>query len=429
MRIAYIIPGSGGSFYCENCVRDIDLVNAIRRLGHDVTVVPMYLPSFVEDSDAESSLPLFYGAINVYLTYRFPVLRKAPLWFTRLLDSPLLLNVAARKAGSTRAASLGELTLSLLSGEEGAHAEELERLVSVLRDDARPDIVHLSNALLLGLVRRIKQETALPVTCLLQDEDTWVDAMDHRSAKLVWGILTERSAEVDAFIPVSQYYADKMQEKMKIPKKRLHVTYYGIELEHYSPAALCLTPPVIGFLSRTSKPQGVELLAEAFIHLKRDKLLHEAKLRIAGGYTGDDRKFIKGLKKRFGQSGVLEDVEFVQGFDRENRIRFLRSLSVLSVPALSGQAFGSYLIEALALGVPVVQPELGGFPELIRETGGGIVYSPNSVEPLTEALRTLLVNPEKAEALGRQGSASVHKKFCIDTTAKRLLRIYSACLA
>ena len=428
MKIAYIIPGSGGTFYCENCLRDIDIVHTIRRLGHEVIVVPMYLPLFPDDSEAGTALPVFYGAINVYLKFKFPLLRKAPAWFSRIFDSPLLLNAAAKKAGSTRAATLGEMTISLLRGDEGEHAEELKRLVQTLRDKVQPDIVHLSNALLLGLVRHIKQGLGVPVTCSLQDEDTWVDAMDCTHAETVWRMMTERALEVDSFFPVSRFYAHKMTNRMGIPQERLHVTYIGLDLECYIPVPLSFNPPVIGFLSRISESQGMGLLAKAFINLKKDSSLRETKLHISGGQTGDDRKFIKNLTKFLKSRGVLKDVEIVHDFDKDSRIKFLSSLTVLSVPVLSEHAFGSYLIEALALGVPVVQPALGAFPELMQETGGGIVYSPNDVDTLTSALKSLLCNQEKAAALGKQGSKAVHEKFGLITMAEHMLDVYQSCL-
>jgi len=427
MRIAYVIPGSGGGFYCENCNRDVDLIRAIRKLGHEVFTIPMYLPSRSEDDTLDPALPIFFGAVSTYLTYRFPFLKRTPSCLSRLLDSPPVLGAAAKRAGSTRAASLGELTLSLLRSEEGPHAPELERMVSWIRDELQPDVLHLSNALLLGLVRRIRQTVPLSVACSLQDEHTWVDVLAPPYDNLVWKELARRAADVDVFTPVSQYYAEEMKAKMSIPDNRIRVNYSGIVLERFSPKPLSFSPPVIGFLSRISKPQGIEVLAEAFIHLKRELGPRNCKLRISGGHTGDDKKTIRRLKSRFRRFGLLEDVEIVPGFGTEDRVKFLRSLTVLSVPVLSGPAFGSYLIEALATGVPVVQPESGAFPELIAETGGGMLYAPNDPASLAGALHELLSNRERAVSLGETGSASVRAKFGIEHTARRMLDIYRTC--
>ena len=65
MKVVHIVPGSGGTFYCQNCVRDTSLVKALRRLGHDVLMVPLYLPIFTDDSNATGDTPVFFDPHNV----------------------------------------------------------------------------------------------------------------------------------------------------------------------------------------------------------------------------------------------------------------------------------------------------------------------------------------------------------------------------
>ena len=156
MKIVHIVPGSGGTFYCENCMRDNALVKALRRMGHDVVMVPLYLPMFADDPELSEDVPVFFGGINVYLQQKLALFRKTPRWLDRLADARWILELAARKAGTTRAAGLGDMTLSMLRGADGNQAKELDRLIKWLAENERPDIVHLSNALLIGLARRIR---------------------------------------------------------------------------------------------------------------------------------------------------------------------------------------------------------------------------------------------------------------------------------
>ena len=51
MKIVHIVPGSGGTFYCQNCMRDNELIKAFKALGHDIYMVPMYLPLSIEDHE------------------------------------------------------------------------------------------------------------------------------------------------------------------------------------------------------------------------------------------------------------------------------------------------------------------------------------------------------------------------------------------
>ncbi|OGV65391.1 MAG: hypothetical protein A3K19_11085 [Lentisphaerae bacterium RIFOXYB12_FULL_65_16] len=424
MNIVHITPSSGRSFYCQNCLRDAALVRALRGLGHDVTLVPMYLPLTGDRGEPLGDAPVFYGAVSLYLEQRLPFLRRAPRWLERCLDSPPLLGWAARKAGSTRAHGLEELTLSMLRGEHGHQVSQLDDLCAWLQQHHKPDVIHLSNALLLGLARQLRQRLGVRVVCSLQDEDVWVDAMEPEAAERIWGIMAERAADVDRFLPVSQHYAEMMARRLRLAPDRLRVVPIGIDLTGFAPAPLSFAPPVIGYLSRMSESLGLGLLAEAFIRLKKDDRFGSLQLKVVGGMTADDRLFVDGMRRRLEEHGTLQDVEFASDFTREGRLAFLSSLSVLSVPVLGGDAFGMYLLEAMAAGVPVVQPRAGAFPEIIEATGGGILYAPNDVRTLTEALQSLLLDPERARALGRHGRAAVERDFSIERMASNVAAVY-----
>ena len=424
MKIVHIVPGSGGTFYCQNCMRDGALVKGMRSLGHDVVLVPMYLPLFTDDANAIGDSPVFYGAINVYLEERFPFFRRAPRWFRRALDTTPLLAMAARKAGSTRAEGLEDMTLSVLRGEDGNQAAELDRMVAWLEAEGRPDVIHLSNALLLGLARRIKERLGVPVVCSLQDEHQWLDTMDPAGSETIWRTMAERATEVDAFVAVSDYYAGVMSERLEIPSDRMHVVHLGIDVSGSGQAALRFEPPTIGYLSRLSESLGLGLLVEAFLMLRRDARLRHLKLRATGGQTGDDAAFLSRLRRKVNDAGAAGDVEFVDSFDRASRLEFLRSVDILSVPVLEGEAFGTYMLEALASAVPVVQPELGGFPEIVTATGGGLLYAPNDAEHLARALKLLLRDPDRARGLGRAGRVVVRERFTIRNAAQRLVDVY-----
>ena len=433
MRIAQVVPGFGGRFYCENCIRDLELPRALEEEGHRVTVLPMYLPISVTRMAGDSG-PIFFGAVKVFLEHRLPFLRRPPRWVEALLSSPLLLRTASRFSGSTRPAGLAEMTLAVLQGEEGPHAAELEKLAEWLAQRVQPDVVHLSNALLLGLARGIKRKAGAPVVCTLQDEDAWVDAMARADARAVWAAMKSRVPDVDAFVPVSRAYGQAMAPRLAIPPEKMRVVHGGIDPTGYEASPLPTDPPVIGYLSRLSEPQGLGVLVEAFLRLKEDRDLKgtpagSVKLRATGGAAAEDGRFIRRLLRRLHAAGAAHQVEILPAFDRDSRIRFLSSLSLLSVPALKGQAFGLALLEAMAAGVPVVQPALGAFPEIVEETGGGFLYEPNDPARLAEKLRSLLLEPDAIRRAGARGRESVHRRFSVRETARRLLQVYRSCTA
>lgn len=425
MKIVHIVPGSGDTFYCENCLRDCETVKELRREGEDVCMVPMYLPLFQDNPDLVADAPVFFGGINVYLQQKLALFRRTPRWIDKLFDAEWLLRLVARKSGSTRADALGEMTLSMLKGEDGRQAKEVERLVEWLRSEERPDLIHISNALLLGLAEALKEGLDVPIVCSLQDEDTWIDAMDDLHRQLCWEAISERAEFVDVFIAVSGYYADEMRKRLGISEGKVRIVPVGTDAASFQTSALPLDPPVIGFLARMSESQGLGNLVDAFILLKKNSSFSNAILRICGGATGDDRDFIALQKKKLSDAGIRDDVEFLEDFKRAERVRFLQSLTVMSVPVAQGSAFGSYLLESMASGVPVVQPNIGSFPEIVGDTGGGVLYSPSTPERLAAELAQLLGNPEKLHSLARAGQTAVRERYSVERMASGLLDVYT----
>ncbi|RKD89972.1 glycosyltransferase family 4 protein [Mangrovibacterium diazotrophicum] len=423
MKIAHIIPGSGGSFYCGNCLRDAKYMKALQDLGQQVIKIPMYLPLF-EDAHDLTEVPVFYGAVDTYLKQRFPIFRYMPPMVDKMLNSKAVLNLAAKNAGSTRAKGLEEMTISMLKGEDGLQHDELERLVEWLKEETKPDIVHLSNALLLGLARRIKQKLKIPVVCSLQDEDVWVDVMSDRNRDECWEIMKRRAKDVDAFIAVSQFYADEMKQRLHLSDKQLFVNHIGVDANDYVAKPIGDKKPVIGFISRMCEDNGLDILVDAFLLLKEDPSFADVELRITGGKTNDDNKFIQEQKTLIEQAGLSDAVHWVDEFEGNARHQFFDTISVLSVPVLNGEAFGLYQLEALASGIPLVQPELGAFPEVVNLSEGGIIYHPNSPKKLAKAWKSLILDKGWLEDLSTKGLAGVKKHFDIHEQAKKLVAIY-----
>ena len=422
MRMAQITPGSGGSFYCENCLRDVALVKALRDLGHDAFTVPMYLPLLIDEPGFQSSGDVFFGGINVYLQQVSPLFRHTPRWLDRWFDAPRLLTWVARRASMTRARGLCEMTLSMLQGADGRQAKEVERLVAWLAESPQPDVVCLSNLLLAGLAEPIRRQTGARVFVLLQDEDTWVDAMPPPYREQVWQLLSAKARDVDGLVAVSRFYAETMARKLALPAGRIAVVRAGLALEGYGPATPP-TPPVLGYLARMAEGLGLGVLADAYLRLKRRQGLQALRLRVAGGYTADDVRFLGALRQRFEAAGVARDVEFLPNLGRAGRQDFLRGLSLLSVPTPEGEALGLFVLESLASGVPVVQPRAGAFTELVELTGGGLLVPPGDVSALTDALASLLLDPARAAALGRAGRQAVQEHFTAHRMAQDLVRV------
>ncbi len=425
MRIVNIVPGFGGSFYCGNCLRDSSYVKSLIDEGHDAITIPIYLPLSL-DGEPKPDIPVFYGAVAIYMKQQFKFLRKMPKWLENFFNAPFMLRYAAKKAGSTRAEGLEEMTLSMLRGHEGYQKEELQQLIDFLKKEIKPDVVHLSNALLMGLAAKIKSDLGIPVVCSLQDEDVWIDAMNADYQDQLWGLFAEKARDIDAFVAVSRYYGEVMQKRMSIAPEKLHMIYIGLDVNNYDYAAPDTGNPVLGYMSRMNAENGFEVFMDAFIKLKSNPKYKNVKARVSGGQTGDDKKFVHKQLRKLKKNNLLDDVEFVEEYEEKYHNRYNQHIDLLSVPVLKGEAFGLYQIEALACGVPTVQPALGAFPEIAEVSQGGLIYEPNTPEVLARKWEELLADPGEMFKLSEHGRKSVEEIFNTKRTTRKILEVYQS---
>lgn len=439
MKIVQLTPGAGG-MYCGNCLHDNTLVAALRRLGHDAIMLPLYLPLRLDEADQSAGQPIFFGGINVYLDQKSALFRRAPGWLRRLLSSRRLLARAAGRAAKTRPDEVGNMLLSMLRGEQGHQNCEITELIAWLRQHAQPDVVCLSNALLLGMARRIRREMRIPVVCMLQGEEPYLDALPAGLREAAWALLAERAADVDAWIAPSRWAADRMRTRLGLDAARVRVVYDGINLDGFQlrradrplPAggdASHAPAPVLGFFARMCAEKGLDTVVEAFIALKRRGRVPRLKLHVGGSCGPADEPFVKQLRRRLAEAGYVGEVLFAPNLSRAEKLDFLSALTVFSVPALYGEAFGLYVLEALAAGVPVVQPRHGAFPEILALTGGGVLFDPAGPEPLADAVEGLLADPARARELGAAGQRAVFERFSAEAMARATLEVLEATIA
>lgn len=426
MRILLLTPGTG-SFLCGSCLRDNALAVALRAAGADALITPLYLPFALEDEPAEEA-PVRLGGINVWLAERLPLLTRLPRRWLDHLDRPGLLRFVAGRANMTGAAGLGEMTLSMLAGEAGRQKAEVAKLVEWARGLERPDVVVLSNAMLAGLVRELRRALDCPVVCTLQGEAPFLDALGQRYRDRAWRILTERVAELDAFVAVSRYTAELMTARLALPPERVSVVWNGIDPSELDPGAArpgdapdSPGPPTVGYLARMCEDKGLGTLWDAFELVK--ERVPDARLTAAGVVLGDDEKLVARCRARARSLGFAADVSFTPDVSRAEKIELLQRATVVSVPATYGESFGLYLLEAWAAGAPVVQPRHGAFPELVEATGGGLLCEPDDPRSLADALVLLLQDRARARALGAAGKAGVHARFTATRMARDVLEV------
>jgi glycosyltransferase involved in cell wall biosynthesis len=309
-------------------------------------------------------------------------------------------------------------------GEDGKQQEELERMTDWITENCNPDIIHISNALLLGLAHRIREKINAPVVCSLQDEDVWVDVMKPDSRDKVWSLMHEKSADVDAFIAVSHYFADLMKHKMKLENHRIFPIYLGVDPAEYVFSDASGKERIIGFISRMCYQNGLDIAIDAFILLKKLSEFDDVKLCITGGYTAYDFKYLSRLKKQIRKAGLEDAVIVHPSFEGAGRKEFFSKVALGTVPVRNGEAFGIYLPEFMACGIPVIQPTLGAFPEIVNLSGGGRTYSPNTPEELAKNWAEVLGDKKLLSSLSRQARKGVEQYFDIHVHTRKMVSVY-----
>lgn len=415
------MPGFVESYYCENCLRDNNMVKALRKMGHDVFVIPMYMPLKRETASETEHSEIFFGGILTFLRLKVPLLKYVPRCLTKVLDHPILLKWAAKKQGATDATLLSALSLSLFKASVSAQAKELERLVVYLKKHEKPDVIMLSLVLFSGLSKTLKEHLQLPIICYLQDEDEFVDTFAEPYLTESWAQLKNGSKYIDAFFTGSQYFKAIMADRLDIADDKIVVIDQGIPISDYQQRHVLPDIPTIGFLSQVTEGKGFEELLDVVILLKRHDQLSSVRLIVAGNDIFVDRNYYRKMLAKIKEADIVDDVTFVRAFDIEARKRFFNDISLLCVPAKTGVSYGLYILESLASGVPVVEPNIGGYVEMIDKTGGGILYDPDNTNALLMALQTILCDRLTLQSLGALGRKGVGMHYDINNTIEQLI--------
>jgi glycosyltransferase involved in cell wall biosynthesis len=233
------------------------------------------------------------------------------------------------------------------------------------------------------------------------------------------------------FIAPSRYFGDLMSKRLGLPPERVRVVYNGINLDGYKPRkqkteSRNTAAPVLGYFARMSREKGLETLVDAYILIKRRDRVPRLKLHIGGSCGPSDEIVVKEMRTKLAAAGCIGEVAFFPNLSRAEKLDFLSTLTVFSVPAGYGEAFGLYLIEAMAAGVPVVQPRVAAFPEIVEATGGGVLCEAHNAEALSEAIEQLLLDERRTRNLGEAGRKAVFENFTADAMAREMMRAFEA---
>lgn len=432
MKYAYIATGAA-NMYCGSCMRDNTLVAAMKALGHDVVMLPMYTPLRV-DEESVSEGYVFYGGIEAYLLQQYP---KKSFWRNMMLKvagSQAIVRMLPRFdiGSNVDPAQNADMTLSMLRGEHGNQTSLLMEMVEWMDTSLKPDLVHITNTLISGIAPTIKRHLNVPVICGLHGEDIFIDGLPEPQRSQALELIRENCQHIDHFIAISQYYADYFGSLIGLDPAKITLVRPGIALDNYGANIRQDQPErplTIGYLARISPEKGLHLLAEAFIHLCQSGQFPHLRLKASGYLSRVHAGYVKDIQDRLDEAGVADRVEIMGTVDRQQKLDFLRSIDLFAVPTIYRDPKGLPVLEALANGVPVVQPNHGAFPELIEATNGGLLHKPEDALDLADKLASLLSDAAKRQALGENGRTAVHNHFSAQRMATETIQTYQSLFA
>ena len=413
--------------YCGSCLRDNALAAELRRQGHDVTLVPVYTPTRTDEPNVSEERVL-YGGVNVYLEQVVPLFRRTPEFVDRVFDSKWVMKLLSRLSVSTDPAELGDLTVSTLKGESGFQRKEVNKLTAWLTAQPRPDVVVLPNSLMIGLARPLARALQVPIACTLQGEDLFLDGLSEAHRAEAINLIRDQVQFVDGFMAVSDYYAGFMANLLSIPAEKMAMVPLGINFDGYAPSTTPSTSPdtplKIGYFARIAPEKGLHNLVEAYRLLRERDDVPPTRLEVAGYLGREHRGYLAKLSAEIARYGLADEFHYHGVLDRREKIEFLQSLSLASVPTDYEEPKGIFVLEAMAAGVPVVQPRRGAFLELLGRTGGGKLVEAGNNRELAEALASLVRDAGERRELGRRAAEGVRLHYPVEMMARRSIAAF-----
>ena len=423
MNITYVTAGAGG-MYCGSCIRDNALAAALSRRGHDVTLLPLYTPTRTDETNV-SQRRVFFGGISVYLEQYLALFRRTPWLLDRLWEAPWLLRAFSGHGVETSPTSLGALTVSVLEGTHGHQRKELDKLVHWLADQPRPDVLDISNSMLIAIAGPLKQALGCPINCTLQGENIFIESLLEPYRTRAKELIRSHLPAVDSFVAVSDYYAAHMTRYLGIPGARMHVVPLGVNTDSLVPPPTARTAPfTFGYLGRIAPEKGLHLLVDAYRDLRERGELAGCRIELAGYLAGEHQSYWSSIEREVQGWGLADEIRYRGELDLDAKIRFLQALDLFVAPATYDDPKGMALLEAMACGVPVVASRRGTYTEILERTGGGVLVPPDHLGQLEQTLQQLVGDRARLADLGRRAGIGVRERYSTDEMAAAAIDVY-----
>jgi glycosyltransferase involved in cell wall biosynthesis len=422
MKILAFTAGAA-QMYCGSCLRDNALAAELKRQGHDIVLYPLYTPTRVDEPNV-SQRRVFMNGITVCLEQESAFFRKTRWLLDRLWDAPWLIRLATRTSIAVDARVLGEMTVSMLRGERGYQLKDIRKLTTWLASEAPPDVVSLPNALVSGLAKPIRDVTRRPVCCTLSGDELFLSQLQEPYRSQAWELVRANTRYIDGYAATSEFAAQYWRSALGVPANKVHVIPLGVNVEQGEPRRATRERFVLGFFGRIAPEKGLHVLAEAYIHLRRELALPPSELHAAGYLAPDQRAYLRAIEDRMKSAELAGEFRYRGEMDRPRKLEFFRGLDAMSVPFTYDETKGLSVLEAMEEGVPVVEPRRGTVAEVLERTGGGILVQPDDPRSLAEGILSLYRDRDFAAELGRRGARGIREHYSVPGMAAKAIEVY-----
>jgi glycosyltransferase involved in cell wall biosynthesis len=359
-----------------------------------------------------------------------PLFRYTPAFLDQVWDSTPVLRLASKRQIKVDPAVLGKMTVSMLKGAAGFQKKEIRKMLSWLEREPKFDLVNIPFTLLIGLAKPLREALGIPIVCTLQGEDLFLDNLQEPWKSESMALIRKSIGDVDGFVAVSHYYQTFMSTYLGIPRERIRVVPLGITVDGHRPKPAKREPPyTVGYFARIAPEKGLHVLIEAYRRLRQRPGVPPTRLLVAGYLLDEHRGYLKEIEARLKEWGLAGEYRYAGSPDRAGKLALLQEMDVFSVPAVYAEPKGLSLLEAMASGLPIVQPRRGAFTEIVERTGGGVLVAPDDPDALAGALLALLTDRTRAGELGDRGAENVRRHYTKERMAEAAEQAYGEFLA
>jgi len=282
----------------------------------------------------------------------------------------------------------------------------VDALADSLTDETRPDLIHVQTRSMARVGLRLADRTQIPYVLTIHD---FLSPGERVPLNTEWG---------KRVIAVSQAVKDDLVGKARLPDELVRVISSGVEVKPY------FTPP------ERSEEEGRTCVIGTAGPLERVKghhyFLEAAKQILEAGFaveflivgSGPEEKRLRDYARRL---GIADHVTFVPQVQDYGQV--LEALDIFCLTSLQ-QGLGTVMLEAMALGKPVVASNVGGVYSVVHDNETGVLVPTRNPDALAGKVIQMLHNPEWARTLARKGQRLVAREFSAEHMVEHTARLY-----